>query len=169
MSLRLRPFTFDDEVPALAAQKDFEGDGLSFLAPYDVGQTWTQWLELIVGIEQRNNIPENYVPGVTLAADVDGELVGRVSVRYELNEYLANRGGHIGYAVLREYRRKGYATEMLRQALQFTNDAGVNPVLVACDDDNVGSAAVIERCGGALESIGPDADGIIYRRYWFST
>jgi predicted acetyltransferase len=38
---------------------------------------------------------------------------------------------------------------------------------VTCDDDNIASAAVIERCGGVLEAVGPDDDGIIYRRYWF--
>jgi predicted acetyltransferase len=40
-------------------------------------------------------------------------------------------------------------------------------VLVTCDDDNPGSIAVIEACGGQLDSLvedGPDAPPI--RRYW---
>jgi predicted acetyltransferase len=36
-----------------------------------------------------------------------------VSVRCELSPLLASRGGHIGYAVLREHQRRGYASEML--------------------------------------------------------
>jgi predicted acetyltransferase len=167
--LKLRPFSFGDEESAVAAHKDFESDELSFLLFYDAAQTWSTWLQLMDDIQQGKNIPENYVRAATFAAEVDGELVGRVSVRYELNDFLAQRGGHIGYAVIREHRRKGYATEMLRLALRHADDAGVRPVLVACGDDNLESIAVIEHCGGELESIGPDGDGITYRRYWFSS
>ena len=64
----------------------------------------------------------------------------------------AHEGGHIGYAVRPAHRRRGYATEILRQSLIVARAVGVDGVLVTCDDDNVGSAAVIERCGGVLES-----------------
>jgi predicted acetyltransferase len=50
-------------------------------------------------------------------------------------------------------RRRGYATEILRQALTIANAHGIDPVLVTCDDTNIASATVIERCGGELESI----------------
>ena len=39
-------------------------------------------------------------------------------------------------------------------------------MLVTCDDDNVGSATVIERCGGVLASKGEASDGTRIRRYW---
>jgi predicted acetyltransferase len=42
--------------------------------------------------------------------------------------------------------------------------------LVTCDDDNVGSAKVIERCGGVLESLTAGHDGSVpTRRYWVKT
>ncbi len=41
-----------------------------------------------------------FVPNTFLVADADGEIVGRVSIRHELNVYLAREGGHIGYCVL---------------------------------------------------------------------
>jgi predicted acetyltransferase len=40
---------------------------------------------------------------------------------------------------------------------------------VTCDDDNVGSAVVIERCGGVLEGIRPVAGGSPKRRYGVPT
>jgi predicted acetyltransferase len=108
------------------------------------------------------------VRGRQLVADVDGEIVGRVSLRFELNEYLTERGGHVGYGVAPAHRRKGYATEILRQALVVIRAEGVDPVLVTCDEHNVASFRTIERNGGVLESIAPPNYGELesVRRYW---
>jgi predicted acetyltransferase len=43
---------------------------------------------------------------------------------------------------------------------------GLERVLVTCDDDNVGSATVIERCGGVFESHIVGSGGKPMRRYW---
>ena len=46
-------------------------------------------------------------------------------------------------------------------------DVESTAVLVTCDVDNVGSATVIERCGGVFESVVHDTrDGVPKRRYW---
>ena len=68
-----------------------------------------------------------------------------------LNDWLRLEGGHIGYGVLPGHRRRGYATEILRQSLVVARAHGVDRVLVTCDDDNAGSAAVIEANGGVLD------------------
>jgi predicted acetyltransferase len=108
------------------------------------------------------------VPSTFLLAEDDGEVVGRTSVRHRLNAWLALEGGHIGYGVLAAHRRRGYATEMLRQSLAVARAHGVDRVLLTCDDDNVGSAAVIERCGGLRDAELPLAPGPPpKRRYWF--
>ena len=60
-------------------------------------------------------------------------------------------GGHIGYDVRPSARRRGHATEMLRQALAIAHGMGIDPALITCDVDNVGSRTVIERNGGVLE------------------
>ena len=59
----------------------------------------------------------------------------------------------------------GYATEILRQSLIVARAGGVGRALVTCDDDNVGSATVIEANGGVLEDV-IDVDGVPLRRYW---
>lgn len=63
------------------------------------------------------------------------------------------------------HRRRGYATEILRQSLIVARASGVGRVLVICDDGNTGSIAVIERCGGRLDSIVRTAPPT--RRHWF--
>lgn len=102
-----------------------------------------------------------------LAAWVGGEIVGRASIRLDLNEYLAEAGGHIGYAVLPRHRRRGFATEILRQSLVVARSEAVDDVLVTCGVDNVGSRRVIERCGGAFDGVVHDPhERVDKRRYW---
>jgi predicted acetyltransferase len=107
------------------------------------------------------------VPTTFLVADVGGEIVGRTSIRHELNEFLAREGGHIGFGLVAKHRRRGYGTEILRQSLVIARAVGIDRVLVTCDDDNVGSAAVIERCGGVFDSLVEPTEGrTLTRRYW---
>ena len=82
---------------------------------------------------------------------VEEEYVGRMSIRHELNEWLSEVGGHIGYDVRRSRRREGHATAMLAAALEVARELGIDRALLTCDDDNVASRIVIERNGGVLE------------------
>ncbi len=66
---------------------------------------------------------------------------------------------HIGYVVVPELRRRGYATAILRRSLEIAyRSLGIAPVLLTCDDDNVASIRTIEKNGGVLENVvtGPD-------------
>ncbi len=111
------------------------------------------------------DLPKGRVPATFLIAEVTGELIGRASIRHELNTFLFNYGGHIGYGVRPQFRRRGYATEILRQSLEYIRALGVDDVLLTCFDENVGSAAVIESCGGELENV-VEFEGKPLRRYW---
>ena len=127
---------------------------------------WADYLAQMAAWERGIGVPADRVPAAFLAAEADGALVGRVSIRYEFNDFLAAYGGHIGYAVRPAYRRRGFASEILRQALIIIRAHGVDRVLVTCDEDNLGSAKAIERQGGVLEDTRLDPDGIRKRRYW---
>jgi predicted acetyltransferase len=172
MPLQLRPFNESDQLAAIALHHELKEDKFTFLLGWSEGSIWNGYLERLEKDARGEDLPEGRVPAALLAADVDGELVGRVSVRFALNEWLAHQGGHIGYAVGRNFRRRGYASEILRQALQIARHHGVTDALVCCDEDNVGSAGVIESCGGVLESIveGWDPEGhappTLVKRYW---
>jgi predicted acetyltransferase len=167
MPLVLRPFGPADEGPALAARAEFEGTGFDFLPfDFDPRTPWSEWIVLMERYRQGVDLPENRTRAAFLAADVDGQLVGRASIRFELNDFLVFRGGHIGYGVISAFRQKGYGTAILRQSVVIARNEGVSDVLVTCDDSNVGSVKVIERCGGVLEKIAFDEEGVAFRRYW---
>jgi predicted acetyltransferase len=167
--LRLRPLRRDDEAAFRAGHEAMAAEGFTFGLGLAPGLTWSAYLQLLADQRAGVNLADGLVPGTFLAADVDGEIVGRASIRYELNDFLRRQGGHIGYGVLRQHRRRGYATGILRQSLVIARAAGVEQVLVCCDDGNTGSAAVIEACGGKLDSvIVPMPAATPLRRYWIS-
>lgn len=103
-----------------------------------------------------------------LLDDARQRLIGAVNIRHYLNDALLRDGGHIGDGVRPSERRKGYATEMIRLALDECKKLGIGKVLIVCDKDNVGSAKSIIKNGGVLENEIVDSDGNIEQRYWIT-
>ncbi len=95
-------------------------------------------------------------------------LLGAVDIRHNLNEKLLREGGHIGDGIRPTERRKGYATEMIRLALDECRKLGIERVLMVCRKDNVGSAKSILRNGGVLENEFTDSEGFVEQRYWIT-
>lgn len=164
--LRLRPLADADRLEALRAHEELAADGFEFLLDLRAGEPWEKFVRRHEDYRDGVGLPDGYVPATFVVAEVGGELVGRSSIRHELNDHLLAVGGHIGYGVRPAYRRRGHATEILRQSLEVLRELGVDRALVTCDEDNKGSAAVIERCGGRLENVVPVEGGVPKRRYW---
>lgn len=59
----------------------------------------------------------------------------------------------------------GFGNKILEQALSEAKKLGIKKVLLTCDDDNIGSAKIIEGNGGVLENK-IDVEGKTKRRYW---
>lgn len=92
------------------------------------------------------------------------DLVGYLHLRHELNDFLREEGGHIGYSVRPSRRRQGHASRALALGVRRAGELGIDRVLVTCDDDNVASAGTIERNGGVFEDVRNGK-----RRYWLTT
>ena len=116
------------------------------------------------------NLPENYVAGTALWLVDNGEFIGEIVIRHSLTPALERFGGHIGYGVRYSAWNKGCGTIMLSMALDYARENfDFQKVLITCNDDNYGSARVIEKNGGVLmdkiENV-INAKEALTRRYW---
>ena len=141
-------------------------DGTSGLSNYDDPAAWLAHVRIM---EDEATCPAHFVTSTLYVAvrAGDGRIVGMIDLRHRLNDFLAKIGGHIGYSVRPDERRKGYAKAMLRLVLNEARERGIDRALVTCDDDNIGSARTIEANGGVLECIAQH-EGETIRRYWIT-
>jgi len=131
---------------------------------FDEAETYEIWLARLEEVEAGRH--EYLVPSSTYFAMINGEIVGVVDIRHRLNDFLLKSGGHIGYSVHPYERRKGYATEILRLALEKCNHIGIEKALVTCDKKNIGSQKTILNNAGVFENEFADENGDITLRYW---
>lgn len=148
--LTLRQLQIEDENSFRSAVKVFktEAPEFEFAFQFEENKSFRSYLNKVEGWKYGM---ENFVPASYLVAVVDNEIVGRVSIRHKLNDFLKQYGGHVGYAVIPSQRRKGYATEILRQSLSICADIGLEKIMISCDVGNVASRKVIERNGGVYQ------------------
>lgn len=96
-------------------------------------EKWLEWVE-----EDRKTVQDLFF------LMKDNNILGAVSIRYKC----ADVDGHSGFGIRPSERKKGYATKMLALALPVMRDYGINPVVISCAKDNLGSAKTIQNNGG---------------------
>ena len=63
----------------------------------------------------------------------------------------------MGYDIVPEYRKRGYATEMARSLVAWTfQETGIKVVTASCLDDNIGSIKVLKNAG--MHQLEPDGN-----------
>lgn len=142
-------------------------DGCSALEDYEDP---LRWVERVRRLNRAETCPEGLVPSECyLALRLrDQRVVGMLDLRLSLDHpVLRSWGGHVGFSVRPCERGRGYAKEMLRQALARARQLGMERLLVTCDENNVASERTILANGGVLEGTVPCGKGLV-KRYWIA-
>ena len=143
--------------------------GTSTLATTEDIETWLVETPLF---ESRETLPnKHFVPSYKymLVKKDTNKILGMINLRVELNDYLLNFGGNIGYSVAPSERKKGYGNLMLKETLKIARTLNLEKVLITCDDDNPASAKVIENNQGILENkLFDEESKKEIRRYWIT-
>lgn len=130
-----------------------EVHGSGALDYYLSESTYEEWLEKVQKDIDMANIAPGRVPALTYfyVREEDDCIVGMINLRLTLNDFQRKEGGHIGYCVRPTERRKHYATNMLKNALEVYRLLSVKTVLISCEKENVASQGTIINCGGRLQ------------------
>ena len=89
----LRPVGVSDQEQALQAHGELVQDGFDFLLDLEQGAAWPVYCGRLERQRLGVDLPEGRVPATFLVAEAEGQIVGRVSIRHELNAHLAEVGG----------------------------------------------------------------------------
>ncbi len=171
------------DVELIAPRADLEASHQSFVeefrangdepVPWVIEERYTSFTEYVDKLNAAAKglgLPTGWVAHSTYwLVDSHREIVAVSNLRHALTDYLLRWGGHIGYGVRPAMRRKGYATEVLRQTLCRAKALGLRKIRLTCDKENVASARTILRNGGRFdeEEYMPEQHRIV-ARYWVS-
>jgi predicted acetyltransferase len=131
------------------------------------GMDYISLLEKLETYKSNETCPAHLAPSDTFfLMNNCNKILGAISIRRYLNDELFKFGGHIGYGIRPSERRKGYASTMLKIALEKCRNSGMGRVLITCNKDNIASAKTIIANGGSFENELAEDDGNIVQRYW---
>ncbi len=139
----------DKEILQEYVQEHYDNNETSISASLGLSTSeYSDWVETI----QRNAMVGDEFWGKSLLylCFDNSNLIGLLSIRYDLPESLTKKYGDIGYGVRPSERNKGHATIMLRHALSVCREKGMDKVILGCYKDNMASAATIKKNGGVL-------------------
>jgi len=161
------------EKQAIVYKKEFFDNGEKIMhaaARWDKLDNYDDWLKLLEDCSKKETVPKDWTVSTQFLGirKKDNKLVGMISIRHALTtDFLRNYAGHIGYAVRPTERRKGYVTEILRQALIFCKEElKLDKVMINCVKENEASRKTIIKAGGVLEREYQTNEGENFQIYW---
>lgn len=82
---------------------------------------------------------------------VNGDIIGVMDFRYNLDAHYNQSRGNIGIEILPEFQKQGHGKWLLQQAIKIARERGMQKLLLVCDEENIASEELILSCGGLYE------------------
>lgn len=114
-------------------------------------ESYEEWLVYVTNNMSIDTVNPTWVVTDTFfAVDENDRIVGIIDLRHTLNDFLKDFGNS-GYSVRPSERRKGYATEMLKQVMAVAKSAGLHKIHLTAFKNNEPSIKTIIKNGGVYE------------------
>lgn len=114
-------------------------------------------LQKMINSSEGRGLKEGHVPQTYFFVWDDDKIVGLFKIRHYLNDALRCGAGHIGYAILKEYRGAGYATEGLKAATEICKSLiKEDEIYMSSYKSNPASLRVQMKCGAYLSGENDD-------------
>ncbi|MCM1046856.1 MAG: GNAT family N-acetyltransferase [Clostridiales bacterium] len=154
MKLKLVRPTAELKEKAIAFKQEFFDNGEMIINGselLDKTDNYDEWLKAVTANTRIETVnPDWVVTDTFFAIDEDDKIIGIIDLRHTLNDFLKNLG-NCGYSVRPSERRKGYATEMLRQIIKVAINSGMSELHLSVERDNEPSVKTIKYNGGVYE------------------
>ena len=145
-----------------------DGSGLHTDPDVDSADGFAGWVTRLLRAGDPAIEPEAGSVHCTYWWIADGDVVlGAISLRHELNDFLLRAGGNIGYGIRPSARGRGLAGWALGEVLPYAKGLGLDRVLLTWNVANEASRRTIERRGGVFDDIRDTELGRL-RRYWIA-
>jgi predicted acetyltransferase len=108
------------------------------------------WLDKNEGYSKQIGLENWMVPQTIYWFFSDNKPVGYGRIRHFLNDNLQKNSGHIGYAISRSQRGKGYGNKLLKLLLKKCLFLGIKDVQIGVSKSNYRSQRLVEYNGGEL-------------------
>lgn len=109
--------------------------------------TFEEWIEYVSKNSSPITVSKDWVVTDTYLATDNNLIVGIISLRHELNDFLKDFG-HVGYSVRPSRRCRGYATAMLKEVLKIAKKYDLKELQLSAEKDNIASIKIIEKNNG---------------------
>lgn len=162
----IRELRLEDKVSFMAFNQSLweaKNSGHPFLEPKKIDDFEVYYNKL-----QKDKGPskdENYSPVTHYFYFDNGQILARISCRWNLVGDLKTFGGQIGYVTRPDYHNQGIMTELLAFALVKFYKRGNHKVYITALKDNFASQKVIEKSGGIYHQE-IESNGQFFKTYW---
>ena len=154
MMIKLIRPTIDIKEKALAYRQEHFDNGEMIINGselLDKTESYEKWLISVTNNMSIDTVNPTWVVTDTFfAVDENDRIVGIIDLRHTLNDFLKDFGNS-GYSVRPSERRKGYATEMLKQILDVARNVGLQEIHLSVERENTPSVKTIIKNGGVYE------------------
>lgn len=166
--INLREVSYDDGLDCLEVLKELanEENMNQLIAPKGINEElYKYWLDAVIkdSYEVKTSLRKYKLACTTYWVTLDEKVIGLADIKHYLNYENSKVGGHIGIALLKDYRNKGIGYNTMKLLIEKTGkEFNISKILITTQEDNIPMRRVLEKLGGIMTEIDEEC------HYWLT-